>query len=375
MKEVIVFSEGDSRKVSTWSGVPFFFTEALIKRGIRVNRVDLSPSPWKQRLFDKWFYRWWERRHPNSRYWYQRTPFHRWDLRSRIRRAIRQHPHCSAIVSLSFSFPVPRLDSIPVVLLGDWSLGQYISGLEGREPDRLELRAIRAEQRSLDAATLVVSLFPVAADQLRSVSSNPRIHYFGNAVNALREPDPEKVLRKKAHSRRILFVGRKKYKGGAKTLFKAFERLRKKSPEWTLDVVGMGSESFPDVPDGVRLHGFLDREIPESLETYYELLEGARVFVNPTPRWAAFSASLEALCFYTPVVVPPYPDFVAMFGEELNFGRYCTENTPDSVFNALVDVIEHSEYLSLCENGHQVSLGHSWDNLAGRILEELHLCD
>jgi hypothetical protein len=44
IKEITVFTIGDSKKMSTWSNVPFFFTETLISKGVKVNRVDIGQS-------------------------------------------------------------------------------------------------------------------------------------------------------------------------------------------------------------------------------------------------------------------------------------------------------------------------------------------
>ena len=52
----------------------------------------------------------------------------------------------------------------------------------------------------------------------------------------------------------------------------------------------------------------------------YEPFKKAKVFINTTPKWAAFSASIEAMYFYIPVVVTPYDEFTKTFGEHIEFG-------------------------------------------------------
>ena len=42
VKEIIFFSFGSSLNASTWSNIPYMFTRALVDRGIKVDRVDLS---------------------------------------------------------------------------------------------------------------------------------------------------------------------------------------------------------------------------------------------------------------------------------------------------------------------------------------------
>src|SRR5512141_2155738 len=42
-REITVFTCGDSSKPRTWSNIPYFFTQTLISKGLKVNRVDISP--------------------------------------------------------------------------------------------------------------------------------------------------------------------------------------------------------------------------------------------------------------------------------------------------------------------------------------------
>ena len=53
ISEVVFFSIGDSNDISTFSGVPFFFSRELERKGIVVNRVDLSPSPFVSRWYNR----------------------------------------------------------------------------------------------------------------------------------------------------------------------------------------------------------------------------------------------------------------------------------------------------------------------------------
>lgn len=54
MKEVIVFTNGDSSKISTWSNVPYCFTEALLRKQVIVHRVDIRPHWRLDRMFNKY---------------------------------------------------------------------------------------------------------------------------------------------------------------------------------------------------------------------------------------------------------------------------------------------------------------------------------
>jgi hypothetical protein len=44
LKEINVFTYGNASKLSTWSNVPYFFTETLEEKGIKVNRINIQPN-------------------------------------------------------------------------------------------------------------------------------------------------------------------------------------------------------------------------------------------------------------------------------------------------------------------------------------------
>ena len=52
MKEIIIFSCGDSNDISTWSNVPYLFTKTLEGKGYKLNRVDISPNKIINRVFN-----------------------------------------------------------------------------------------------------------------------------------------------------------------------------------------------------------------------------------------------------------------------------------------------------------------------------------
>jgi hypothetical protein len=44
LKEINVFTYCNASKLSTWSNVPYFFTETLEEKGIKVNRINIQPN-------------------------------------------------------------------------------------------------------------------------------------------------------------------------------------------------------------------------------------------------------------------------------------------------------------------------------------------
>ena len=52
IKIINLFSVGDADNISSWSNIPFFFKNNLEKKGITVNKVNISPSYKITKLFN-----------------------------------------------------------------------------------------------------------------------------------------------------------------------------------------------------------------------------------------------------------------------------------------------------------------------------------
>ncbi|MFC1760264.1 glycosyltransferase, partial [Candidatus Neomarinimicrobiota bacterium] len=327
MKEVTVFSNGDSSKISTWSNIPYFFTETLLSKGIKVNRVDLSPAYFIKVIFHVTLYRVLRIINKNSTYNYFRSFIHFTNVKYRIKKAIKQYPNSDANIFLTFSFSSVGLTKKPSIQFCDWTYDYYFKYFLDRKPDFFEKRCIKRENSQIEGSVLVFPLFPSVAEYMKKRYKNANIHYLGNVINSLYVVSEIDILKHKENSNNILFVGSKKYIEGAKSLINAFEKLKQKLSQLTLHIIGMDAGDFESLPKDVYCYGYLDKGKNDDRELYYKLFREAKLFVNTTPKWGAFSASIEAMYFYIPVIISPYNDFVETFGNDIDFGYYCEQNS------------------------------------------------
>ncbi|OFW62079.1 MAG: hypothetical protein A2133_02085 [Actinobacteria bacterium RBG_16_64_13] len=371
VREVTVFTIGDSRSPSTWSNVPYCFAEALLAKGMRVNRVDISPSRTASAICDGPIWRTLRvasRRYPHT---YSRSLVNYVNVKHRIKKALREHPDADANIFLSFSHSSAGLSRAPAVQICDWPYEHYFGQFHEQEPDRFEKRSIRRENKLIERSDLVISLFPGAAEHMAARYSKGNVRYLGNAVNSLQEPQEGPALDKKSRSAALLLVGSKKYLEGARCLIAAFELLKEEYPGLTLDLVGLSAGEFLRLPEGVTCHGYLDKGALSDRELYYSLLQSAKILINTTPKWAAFSATLEAMYHYTPVIVPPGAEFVQMFGANIPFGRYCEENEPEPLSQAIRAILSDPSYPSLCTAANRAARAHTWDAFVDRLMESI----
>ena len=110
-------------------------------------------------------------------------------------------------------------------------------------------------------------------------------------------------------------------------MLEAFNILKVNYPSLSLHFIGLTESQIGNVIKDVYCYGYLDKGDEKQRELYYHLLKEAKIFVNTTPKWSAFSASIEAMYFYTPVIIPSYDEFVETFGNDFLGGAFCDDNS------------------------------------------------
>jgi len=178
------------------------------------------------------------------------------------------------------------------------------------------------------------------------------------------------LLETKAKSKKLLFIGRKTtYLEAAKKLIEAYKLLKEEEAykDYELDIVGCAESDFGPLPEGVTCYGFLNKSEERDRKTYYDLLLGAKVLVNANPKWGAFSSTVEAMYYYTPVIVSPYQDFVKNFGEKIDFGVYNQDFTAASIANDIISVINSENYAEMCNFAHENVKTYTWENYVKQL--------
>ncbi len=366
----VVFTIGDAREPSTWSNVPYFFTRTLEEQGFPVQRVNIAPSRFLQLLFDlpwKAFCRLIGRQ---TRFTYLRSAFNRKVTNGKISRALKRYPdgHC---VFMTFSFGPPSDRSY--TMFCDQTFAQHIAYFDERQPDDLEIPTIVEERRNLRNASLIIALFPDLAESLRE-QHGAKVKYYGNVVNIDRmELDADELLARKRKANEIVFIGNRKYKEGLERLAEAVAIMNKSDgPKIMVNVIGMDRRDLPSAPPNMKFHGYLDKGDPAQRQAYLDILGRSRLFVNPNPKWAAFSASCEALYLYTPVVIFPYGEFERTFGDTNAVGQALTSVRPSAIAEAISSLLQDDEAWEQKANAaHEATKCMTWDNYINRYLLDL----
>lgn len=372
IKEIIFFCYGDSNNASTWSNVPFLFTKTLENKGIVIRRVNLLRKNIFIRIYNKLLKNIYNLIYPNHVYEYVRTPLYRKKAFSIIKEAVETYKNADCCIFTCFDF-WNKFNNIPTVLFCDWTYDILILERLGRKPYYFEKRYSKWQGEAINSSSAVISLFPECAQSMRTKYPQANILYLGgNVVNNLygKDIDVNKVIETKQHSKRILFIGGKKYIDGCRLLIEAHKMLVNNGIKCEIDIVGMTSSDFKgtEIPNTVHFHGYLKKDDEEQCDLYYRLILNASIFVNPTELWAGYSSTIEAMYFYTPIIVSPYKDFVSEFGAEINFGLYNSEFNAKCLSSNIERILNASDYLDKCIKAHNVTKSYTWSTYVDKVL-------
>lgn len=377
IKEITVFCEqGDSAQLKTWSNVPYFLTETLIKKGIKVNRVDLSPNAnHVHKLFYKLYNVFAKGVFRNKYYTYRKTGIYFYLTNRKIKKGVRQYPNSDVFLFTTYNLTAKPYTDKPVVLFSDWTAdyeARFFKGIDISSLPYHERKFIKMQNQNIEYADMVICLFPGMAKDMQNRYKNPNIYYIGNVINSLYKPNKEEILPLKLSSMDILFVGKKHYKAGALGLIQAFSILKRKFPLLNLHIIGMKNNAFGNLPKDVFCYGYLDKTNEEERNTYYGLLNKCRLFINTTPKWGAFSACVEAMYFYTPIIITPYSEFINTFGEDISFGEfYSGEDKVEHLCNQIDNLLSDTNFEKLAIRAHEVSKDLTWDRFVNNMIIKL----
>ena len=391
---ILFFTYGDANNANVWSNVPYCFSHALENEGITVHRIDYSMNSTFASFYDLVLRRFFEAlTFRKLRFPYLRTTkLFKFFAERKIKKAIQQYPQADLCLFMGYGF-YNKWSNAPSLLFSDWTTEMDIR--KKRKPNFLEKRIIQQEKEAINHAEYVVSLFPVCCEEMKRKNPKANIHFLGgNVINDLsgirlkrreergkrreektsKEIFVEDLIETKSKSKKLLFIGRKTtYLEAAKKLIEAYKLLKEEEAykDYELDIVGCAESDFGSLPEGVTCYGFLNKSEEKDRKTYYNLLLNAKVLVNANPKWGAFSSTVEAMYYYTPVIVSPYQDFVKNFGEVIDFGIYNQDFTSKYITNDIKTIINSDNYIEMCNFAHENVKTYTWENYVEQVFKLL----
>ena len=267
MKEILLFTCGDSNDISTWSNVPYLFTKTLEEMGYKLNRVDISPIKIINKFFNTVSYTLFKRILKRKACpEFHRTRLHRFITYGRIKKATKQYPNALFNLFLSFAF-YNKYSNRPNVLWCDWTDRIVIERL-GREPRFYETASLRHEDNVMKNADKVYTMFPKCKEHMEELYGREIIYINRNVVNTVFEGEfnIEENIRTRLLSKKILFIGNIRYIGAVKKLIEAYNILREKDQSLELHIIGMTAEQLETKDKNTHCYGYLRKNVKKERE-------------------------------------------------------------------------------------------------------------
>ena len=272
-----------------------------------------------------------------------------------MNRAIRRHGGEETILINTSISHAPTLKSIPIILISDWSYEHYIRQFLSRSPDYSERTTIKRDKQVASRASLNIMLFPLSSKRLSAQIPSAKFIYISHVTNIHPcAPMPVNVIRNPARSTNpklgrlsIVYIGRRKYLPEL-VLLKSIMRDIKNEVNLSVDIIGIEEDEqriFPKSDSQVRFHGYLRKNNSSQRNTFYQILDDADIMINLTSPWGPFSATLEAMYYYTAIISPPYDEFVEVFGEDAEFVDYIYNSDPRAIANQIRKLIMNPQLL------------------------------
>lgn len=373
-KKILFVCYGDSNSPKAWSNVPFLFSENLKMQGYELLRVDLSPSKKYETLWNKYPGRILSRFFPNHQYEFIKTPISRILAYQKIRKVVKNNPDLYFVIILSFDF-YNKFSNTPSLLFHDWSYDMVILDRLKRKPYFFEKWFIKYQHEAFNNSELVVSLFK-DAQKIISERHGKQVHHLGsNVVNDINfnKPTVQEILDKKKESQQLLLIGSMKYLLGARKLVEAVRILQKDFPDLTLNIINIPKDRLllQDTDRNIICYEYLDKGDPEQNTQYYDLITNAKILVNPSEIWAAYSSTIECMFYYTPIIIKPYEAFALDYGEKNDFGIYLQNTEVSDIVDSIRTILmmNEDEYTKLCLRAHDLVKDQTWESYTKKVIE------
>lgn len=370
-KEVILFTYGDANNAATWSNVPYYFANALEKKGFIVRKVNIKKFGLIQKIVNK-----------TIKIFNKKTcmAFERTWISSKIskmvmKKAIRKYPDSICNIVTNFNISPGSMSNNKSIIFSDWTFEYLIEHFNNRRPGYFEEKEIQRQNKEIESSDYVISLFPQVCEYMKKRYTNNNIMYLGNVINMSMDEEQDHKNMERFSSDYILFIGRKKYIDSAENVAKALEVYNANAyKKVKLYIIGMNRNDLNYCNDYVKCFGYINKTQTESKNLYYDLILNSKCCINTSDVWAGFSSIVEMMYNYTPVITSKYSEFVKTFGEEIDFGIYC-ENKVKSIVGAIkyIENLDENEYEKMQIKAHNAVKGFSWDEYMDNIIESCNI--
>lgn len=365
---------GDSSNINTWSNLPYFFSKALIDKGVKLNRINAIP---KERLLFRYYLiflqKWIDIKNKvlsrNCSYDPCRDIVTIYFANKKIKKEIQKHSQAKLNIFLTFSFSSFKFSKVPVVHYCDQTYELFLNDTK-KEINKRDLYFIGIEKNNLKNAHYIYATNKKCSDSIKSRYKLKNVDVLPAGINLenLTVDNESEILTEK--NKNILFIGKGSYKRGVDILIKAFNLFNQKNANsFTLHIVGIPSSNSRHLNTNIKFHGYLNKHDSSGLTTYYHLLRTAKLFVMPMREGPIPGVIREAGLMYTPVIVTNIWH-VDKFIKDGHDGVLVNSLRPEEFADRMNNLVKNNNlWEKLAKNAHASAKNYSWDHTAQIFLE------
>lgn len=378
--EINLFTFGDSSDINSWSGLPYFFSTSLLKQGVKLNRVDISPNKYLKSIYRRYgrTIRFLFGKHKKLRP-VNRTRLCFWLTDNKIRRSTQCYRNADLNIFLTYIYSSHKFSAIPVVHFGDRVREQDFQE-SATQLGKEELWYIKREKEILRHSMFNLSTSRACVHFMRHNYHIDNAFLMLGGVNIDRdsllkyEDKPftaEEAVKLKLKNHDILFVGKHSYKRGADILIKAFRLFNEKHRgKFTLHLVGITEQKVDaaEIDETIKLHGYMDKWVAQDYRAYINLYKSARLFVMPMRQGPPPGAAWEAGFFYTPVIVANVDD--TELTAQDGFNGIVVDSVAPEAYAEQMDrlVVDNTLWEKMSRNARTFVDNLSWDRTASQVV-------
>lgn len=379
IKEIIVYTNGDSNDITTWSNVPYFFTKELEKRNIKVDRVNINYNYKSSVTAFVYFYLIKVIRtfitlikgsKPKLKFQY--TNYYKRQIEKIMNESMKKYSNADLQLIFSLSYSLNN-NLKPLVMFGDWTIEYRLKNRQKREPSAYEKKLIKEQYETLNKASAIVTIMP-NSKVLMEKNSNKKVFYFGTGINSMINYSANTA---KYDSNLILFSGRKKeYFDGLIRLIKVVNYCNDSfNRDYKINVIGMNREDVTNIDTkNCSFHGYLRKDDEKQCKEYYKLINNSKLLVNINNGWNGISTLLEVLYHGTPIMISRNNEVESVIGLDNEYCEYIDDDEDIiSIAKKLDDymMMNRETYNEICKKAHESVKGQEWSTIVDRFLNEM----
>ncbi len=275
-------------------------------------------------------------------------------------------------VVLQFGVGALPIDGVKLVAHVEISVATAINteifarayGFDGHNKRKIK-EAIAGERYFLDRCSLVITNSEWTAEGLRQQGVNDGRLRIRTPAAGTEDPG---VVERRWDECNILFVGIDWERKGGPLLLKAFDRVRRANPKAVLWIAGCK----PSVRmKGVRVYGYLRKDVPRERELLNSLYSNATIFCMPTYWDSTGIVYMEAALWGLPVVMLKGQGREGIFPKSMAI--HVERATASALAETLIELGKRPEVMAgMGKCGRQIVLeNYTWPVVAAKIVEDI----